>query len=79
MSPRTRTSIALVATVAATTTPAVGSGQASAPPAGTPPSVRLDYITTTKGEFVAFALPEHRVALVQRVARPFHRGAQRST
>ncbi len=74
MRPKARTSIALVVAVAATTSFAVGSGQASAPPVGALPSGPVSTITTTKGEYVAFALPEHRGGLVWRVARPFKPG-----
>jgi predicted secreted protein len=74
MSSRTRTSIALVVAVAATTSFAVGSGQASAPPVGPLPNGPVSTITTTKGEYVAFALPEHHGGLVWRVARPFKPG-----
>ncbi len=74
MSPRTRNSIVLVVAVAAMTSFFVGSGKASAPPVGALPVGPISTIATTKGEYVAFALPEHRGGLVWRVARPFKPG-----
>ncbi len=74
MSSTKRTAVALLATVAAASSFAVASGQASAPPVGALPAGPVSTITTTKGEYVAFALPEHSGGLVWRVARPFKSG-----
>ena len=74
MSSTKRTAVALLATVAAASSFAVASGQASAPPVGALPSGPVSTIRTTKGEYVAFALPEHSGGLVWRVARPFKSG-----
>jgi hypothetical protein len=72
MNPKKRTSIALLAAVAAATSVAVGSGQASAPPVGALPSGPVSTIATTKGEFVAVALPQHTGGLGWRIARAFN-------
>jgi hypothetical protein len=72
MNPKKRTTIALLATVAAATSVAVGSGQASAPPVGALPNGPISTIATTRGEFVAIALPQHTEGLGWRIARAFN-------
>ncbi len=67
-------SIAPLAAVVGATTLAVGSGHASAPPVGALPNGPVSTISTTKGEYVAFALPAHSGGLVWRVARSFKTG-----
>ncbi len=74
MSSTKRRSVTLFATAAAVASFAVAPGEASAPPVGALPSGPVSRITTTKGEYVAFALPEHSGGLVWRVARPFKSG-----
>ncbi len=74
MHPKRRTFLALLAAAVAGTSFAISSGQAAAPPVGALPNGPVSTIVTTKGEYVAFALPEHSGGLVWRVARPFKAG-----